>query len=169
MSKTSGLMEIDRKPVEAVLAGASPVIRAILDRAIEGRTISLEEGEMLFSASAADLDALVSTADEVRLQRVGNRVTFVTVRNINFTNVCYMACQFCNFGVRKEAKGAELLSLEEVASRAEEAWLRGGTEVCIQGGLHPDIPGDHYFRLLDAVKTRVPQMHVHAFSPFEIW
>ena len=119
--------------------------------------------------AAGDLDALVSTADEIRRRRVGNRVTFVTVRNINFTNVCYMACQFCNFGVRKEAKSAELLSLDEVANRAEEAWQRGGTEVCIQGGLHPDIPGDHYFRLLDAVKTRVPQMHVHAFSPFEIW
>src|SRR5690606_11405113 len=69
----------------------------------------------------------------------------------------------------KEASGAELLTPEQVAARAEEAWNRGGTEVCIQGGLHPDIPGDYYVQLLRAVKKRVPKMHVHAFSPFEIW
>ncbi|MEQ1940858.1 5-amino-6-(D-ribitylamino)uracil--L-tyrosine 4-hydroxyphenyl transferase CofH [Mesorhizobium sp. VNQ89] len=169
MSDAADIMQIEKRPVEIALGDARPDIRAILDRSLEGRTISRDEGETLFSASGADLAALVATADEVRRRRVGDRVTFVTVRNINFTNVCYMACQFCNFGVRKEAKSAELLSLEEVANRAEEAWLRGGTEVCIQGGLHPDIDGDHYFNLLDAVKTRVPQMHVHAFSPFEIW
>ncbi|MBL8577835.1 MAG: 5-amino-6-(D-ribitylamino)uracil--L-tyrosine 4-hydroxyphenyl transferase CofH [Mesorhizobium sp.] len=169
MSEAADIIRIEKQPLEIALGDASQDIRAILDRALEGRIITREEGEALFSASGADLAALVATADEVRRRRVGDRVTFVTVRNINFTNVCYMACQFCNFGVRKEAKGAELLSLEEVANRAEEAWLRGGTEVCIQGGLHPDIDGDHYFRLLDAVKTRVPQMHVHAFSPFEIW
>ncbi len=169
MSDVTDIMQIEKRPAEIALGEASPVIRAILDRALEGRMISRDDGEVLFSADGADLAALVATADQIRRRRVGERVTFVTVRNINFTNVCYMACQFCNFGVRKEAKGAELLSLEEVANRAEEAWLRGGTEVCIQGGLHPDIDGDHYFRLLDAVKTRVPQMHVHAFSPFEIW
>lgn len=155
--------------INAALASATPSIRRILDKALEDREISRAEGEALFSANGTDLAALVATADEVRRRRVGERVTFVTVRNINFTNVCYMACQFCNFGVRKEAKGAQLLSLDEVANRAEEAWLRGGTEVCIQGGLHPDIPGDHYFKLLEAVKRRVPAMHVHAFSPFEIW
>jgi len=169
MSDVTYIMQIEKRPVEIALGEASPAIRAILYRALEGRIISRDDGEVLFLANGADLAALVATADEIRRRRVGDRVTFVTVRNINFTNVCYMACQFCNFGVRKEAKGAELLSLEEVANRAEEAWLRGGTEVCIQGGLHPDIDGDHYFKLLDAVKTRVPQMHVHAFSPFEIW
>lgn len=152
-----------------LLSAATPAVRSILDRAIEGRELSVADGETLFCASGPDLAALAATADEVRRQRVGDRVTFVTVRNINFTNVCYMACQFCNFGVRKDAKGAELLSLDEVANRAEEAWQRGGTEVCIQGGLHPDLPGDHYLKLLRAVKERVPKMHVHAFSPFEIW
>ena len=151
------------------LINVSRPVRAILERSLEGRTISRSEGETLFSAAGPDLDALVATADAVRRRRVGERVTFVTVRNINFTNVCYMGCQFCNFGVRKEAAVAELLSLDEVANRAEEAWLRGGTEVCIQGGLHPDLPPDHYFNLLHAVKRRVPAMHVHAFSPFEIW
>jgi 7,8-didemethyl-8-hydroxy-5-deazariboflavin synthase CofH subunit len=158
-----------RMSVEAALAAATAPIRKILEKSLVGGEISREEGELLFSVNGADLSALIATADEVRRQRVGDRVTFVTVRNINFTNVCYMACQFCNFGVRKDARGAELLSLDEVANRAEEAWNRGGTEVCIQGGLHPDIPGDHYFKLLRAVKGRVPDMHVHAFSPFEVW
>ncbi len=155
--------------VEETLRVARRPVRDILERSLEGREISREDGEVLFAADGSDLDALVATADEVRRRAVGDRVTFVAVRNINFTNVCYMACQFCNFGVRKDAGNAELLSLDEVANRAEEAWRRGGTEVCIQGGLHPDIPGDHYLDLVRAVKRRVPDMHVHAFSPFEIW
>lgn len=156
-------------PMDALLSHASRPIARILNGALSGYDISREGGEALFRAEGADLSAIVAAADMVRRERVGERVTFVTVRNINFTNICYMACQFCNFGVRKEASNAELLSPEQVADRAEEAWNRGGTEVCIQGGLHPNIPGDYYLRLLQAVKGRVPQMHVHAFSPFEIW
>jgi FO synthase len=163
------LSKVAGPTLQATLSAATLAIGRILDKALEDREISRTEGEALFSATGPDLDALVATADAVRRRRVGERVTFVTVRNINFTNVCYMACRFCNFGVRKDSAGAELLSLDEVADRAEEAWARGGTEVCIQGGLHPDIPGDHYFKLLQAVKRRVPRMHVHAFSPFEIW
>ena len=155
--------------LDRALAAAAAPVRRILEGALTGREVSLEAGEILFSAEGADLDAVLRTADAVRRERVGDRVTFVTVRNINFTNVCYMACQFCNFGMRKDAAGAELLDLDEVARRAEEAWKRGGTEVCIQGGLHPDIPGDHYLRLVEAVKAKVPDMHIHAFSPFEIW
>lgn len=155
--------------LDAALAGASPSVRRILDGVLAGGEVSREAGEALFATQGADLHALLRAADAVRRARVGDRVTFVTVRNINFTNVCYMACRFCNFGVRKDAAGAELLDLSEVACRAEEAWNRGGTEVCIQGGLHPDIPGDHYLRLVEAVKATVPGMHIHAFSPFEIW
>ena len=156
-------------PLADALAGASPPVRRILEGALAGREVSREAGEALFATQGADLCAVLRAADAVRRERVGDRVTFVTVRNINFTNVCYMACQFCNFGVRKDAAGAELLGLDEVARRAGEAWSRGGTEVCIQGGLHPDIQGDHYLRLVEAVKATVPAMHVHAFSPFEIW
>lgn len=155
--------------LDLALERAGAPVRAILERALENREVSRADGETLFSAQGADLDALLAAADEMRRRRAGERVTFVAVRNINFTNVCYMACRFCNFGVRKDDGRAELLSLDEVANRAEEAWARGGTEVCIQGGLHPDIAGDHYFKLLRAVKARVPAMHVHAFSPFEIW
>ncbi|MBD0414234.1 5-amino-6-(D-ribitylamino)uracil--L-tyrosine 4-hydroxyphenyl transferase CofH [Oryzicola mucosus] len=151
------------------LEAASPSIRRILDNALAGIEVSREDGQKLFETQGADLTAVLRTADAVRRKRVGDRVTFVTVRNINFTNVCYMACQFCNFGVRKDAASAELLSLDQVASRAVEAWNRGGTEVCIQGGLHPDIPAEHYRNLILAVKAQLPDIHIHAFSPFEIW
>lgn len=157
------------RTLESALGAASAPVRAILDKALCGHEVSRADGETLFAAEGAELSALLRAADAVRSSRVGERVTFAAVRNINFTNVCYMACRFCNFGLRKDAGGAELLSPEVVADRAAEAWARGGTEVCIQGGLHPDLPGDHYLKLLQAVKARVPAIHVHAFSPFEIW
>ena len=99
----------------------------------------------------------------------GERVSFVINRNINFTNVCYMGCRFCGFAKRKEDENAEWLSLEEVTVRAQEAWDRGATEVCIQGGLHPSMPGTYYRDLILAIKSELPKMHIHAFSPFEIW
>lgn len=170
-SDVRAMQEIEGRDASAIssLRRASRPVRNILERALAGSEVSREQGEVLFRAEGADLVSLLHTADQVRRDRVGDRVSFVTVRNINFTNVCYMACQFCNFGVRKEARNAEFLSPAQVADRAEQAWLRGATEVCIQGGLHPDIPGDYYFKLLEAVKRRVPAIHVHAFSPFEIW
>lgn len=155
--------------LEQSLSAASPAVAGILEAALAGCEVSREDGERLFEADAADLAAVLHAADAMRSQRVGDRVTFAVVRNINFTNICYMACQFCNFGVRRNAANAEWLSVEEVADRAEQAWRRGGTEVCIQGGLHPDLPADYYVRLTEAVKRRVPGIHVHAFSPFEIW
>jgi FO synthase len=104
----------------------------------------------------------------VREERVGPLVTYVVNRNINATNVCYVGCRFCAFAQRRDDPDAYTLSLEEVADRAEEAWQAGATEVCIQSGIHPDLPGDHAFRILDAVKARVPGIHVHAFSPMEV-
>ncbi|HEV2507860.1 MAG TPA: 5-amino-6-(D-ribitylamino)uracil--L-tyrosine 4-hydroxyphenyl transferase CofH [Mesorhizobium sp.] len=161
---------IERKPtLEASLTAASLPVARLLESSLAGLELTQAEGETLFKTEGVDLSAVLHAADAVRTQRVGDKATFVVVRNINFTNVCYMACQFCNFGVRKDAAGAEWLSLHEVARRAEEAWNRGGTEVCIQGGLHPDLPADYYVRILEAVKHRVPDIHVHAFSPFEIW
>lgn len=161
---------MDRKPtLEASLSASALPVARILEAALAGRELTQAEGEALFRTDGADLAALLHTADVVRRQRVGDNVTFAVVRNINFTNVCNMGCQFCNFGVRKDAATAEWLSLDTIAARAEEAWHRGGTEVCIQGGLHPDLPADHYVRILEAVKRRVPGLHVHAFSPFEIW
>jgi len=95
-------------------------------------------------------------------------VTYVINRNINFTNICYVGCRFCAFAQRRDDADAYFLSNDEVAARAQEAWDVGATEVCIQGGIHPDLPGDYYFELLRAIKTRVPQIHIHAFSPMEV-
>ena len=144
-------------------------IRSILVAVIEGFELSETDAVTLFSTEGAELDALVATADFIRSQAVGNRASFVITRNINFTNVCYMGCKFCGFAKRKDEASAELLSFEAIADRAEEAWNRGATEVCIQGGLHPDIEGSHYRNILIAIKKRVPDIHIHAFSPFEIW
>ena len=99
---------------------------------------------------------------------VGDDVTYVVNRNINFTNVCYTGCRFCAFAQRRTDADAYTLSLEQVGERAEEAWALGATEVCMQGGIHPDLPGTAYFDIVREVKRRVPDMHVHAFSPMEV-
>ncbi|RTE67088.1 7,8-didemethyl-8-hydroxy-5-deazariboflavin synthase subunit CofH [Amphritea opalescens] len=153
----------------AQLDGINVRIRDILVSVIEGTELSEPDAVTLFGATGVELDGLIATADYLRQQTVGNQASFVITRNINFTNVCYMGCKFCGFAKRKDEATAELLSFEEVADRAEEAWARGATEVCIQGGLHPDIEGSHYREILKAIKLRVPAMHIHAFSPFEIW
>ncbi len=150
-------------------AGLKPAVARVLERALEEREISADEAVRLFSASGCELQALLWVADELRRRAVGNVVTYVTVRNINFTNICYTGCCFCAFARRLDDSDAQWLSLAEVADRAEHAWQVGATEVCMQGGLHPGMPGSHYRDLIIAVKERVPQIHVHAFSPFEIW
>ena len=146
-----------------------PEISNILQGALANQEVSEIQGLLLFATQGDELEALIETADLLREMAVGNNGSFVTTRNINFTNVCNMGCKFCGFAKRKTEAGAELLSFEQVADRAEQAWQDGATEVCIQGGLHPDIKGDHYRNILKAIKTRVPDIHIHAFSPFEIW
>ncbi len=98
----------------------------------------------------------------------GDDVTYVVTRNINFTNVCYTGCRFCAFAQRRTDADAYTLSLDQVADRARQAWDVGAVEVCMQGGIHPDLPGTAYFDIARAVKERVPGMHVHAFSPMEV-
>jgi FO synthase len=116
----------------------------------------------------AALDALCRVADDVRRSAVGDDVTYIVTRNINFTNVCYTGCRFCAFAQRRTDADAYTLSLEQVADRAQQAWDVGAVEVCMQGGIHPDLPGTAYFDIARAVKERVPGMHVHAFSPMEV-
>ncbi|WP_207005481.1 5-amino-6-(D-ribitylamino)uracil--L-tyrosine 4-hydroxyphenyl transferase CofH [Trinickia mobilis] len=153
----------------AALGRAAPVVRAVLERHLNGAELSRADGEVLFATEGDDLKAVIAAADHVRRQRVGDTVSFVVTRNINFTNVCNMGCRFCGFSKRRGEAGAEWLDLDEIAHRAEVAWQRGATEVCIQGGLHPDLPGTYYRDIVAAIKARVPALHIHAFSPFEIW
>ncbi|RZT20949.1 FO synthase subunit 1 /FO synthase subunit 2 [Kribbella sp. VKM Ac-2569] len=122
----------------------------------------------LMTATGPSLDELAGIADNLRKATVGDDVTYVVNRNINFTNVCYTGCRFCAFAQRRTDADAYSLSMDEVGQRAEEAWVIGATEVCMQGGIHPDLPGTAYADLVRAVKDRVPEMHVHAYSPMEI-
>jgi FO synthase len=143
-------------------------IKAALRKAEAHRSITDDEALVLFEAAGPALDALCRVADDLRAEAVGDDVTYVINRNINFSNVCYVGCRFCAFAQREVDAESYTLTLAEVADRAEEAWSRGATEVCMQGGIHPDLPGTFYFDLVEAVKARVPDMHVHAFSPMEV-
>ncbi|MEX0660136.1 MAG: bifunctional FO biosynthesis protein CofGH [Egibacteraceae bacterium] len=145
-----------------------PEIAAILRRAEGGTAPDEAEALALFETSGAERDALVATADTVRAERVGDVVTYVVNRNINFTNICYTGCRFCAFAQRRDDADAYTLSLGQIADRAAEAWELGATEVCMQGGIHPDLGGEYYFDVLRAVRERVADLHIHAFSPMEV-
>ncbi len=127
-----------------------------------------EQALTLLHADGPALDAVCRVADDLRRSVVGDEVTYVVTRNINFTNVCYTGCRFCAFAQRRTDADAFSLSLEQVADRAEQAWDVGAVEVCLQGGIHPDLPGTAYFDIARAVRARVPEMHLHAFSPMEV-
>ena len=127
-----------------------------------------EQALALMTAEGELLEQVCRLADDLRRETVGDDVTYVVNRNINFTNVCYVGCRFCAFAQRRTDADAYSLSLDQVADRAQEAWELGATEVCMQGGIDPELPGTAYFDLAAAVKRRVPGMHVHAFSPMEI-
>ncbi len=131
--------------------------------------LSRNEALTLFAADGQELDLLVQAADEKRIELVGNDVTYIVNRNINFTNICYTGCRFCAFAQRKTDSDAFLLSIEEIKSRAHQAWALGANEVCIQAGIHPDLSGDVYFDVARAVKEVAPEIHIHAFSPMEIF
>ncbi len=139
-----------------------------LRKAERHRRISDAEALALFRAEGPALEALCSVADGLRREAVGDDVTYVVNRNINFTNVCYVGCRFCAFAQREVDPESYTLTLQEVAERVREAREWGATEICMQGGIHPDLPGSFYFDLLDAVKAAAPEIHVHAFSPMEI-
>ncbi len=143
-------------------------IKAILDQALEGRELSAEDGEALFSAEGDQLARLISAADELRRRRVGDRVAYVVNRNVNFTNVCVKRCGFCAFSRGHRAEQGYFLPTEEILRRVREAWDLGATEVCIQAGLPPRIDGSFYINLCKTIKEAIPEIHVHAFSPEEI-
>ncbi|MEI5672031.1 MULTISPECIES: bifunctional FO biosynthesis protein CofGH [unclassified Nocardioides] len=130
--------------------------------------LSDEHALTLMTAEGPLLEQVVKLADALRRETVGDDVTYVVNRNINFTNVCYVGCRFCAFAQRRTDADAYSLSYDDVADRAQEAWELGATEVCMQGGIDPELPSTAYFDLVAAVKQRVPEMHVHAFSPMEV-
>ncbi|MGW2628326.1 bifunctional FO biosynthesis protein CofGH [Streptomyces chattanoogensis] len=144
-------------------------VRHALSRAADDPTkLTDPEALALLHADGPALDALCRIADDLRRATVGDDVSYIVTRNINFTNVCYTGCRFCAFAQRRTDADAYTLSLSQVADRAQQAWDVGAVEVCMQGGIHPDLPGTAYFDIARAVKERVPGMHVHAFSPMEV-
>ncbi len=155
-------------PSLAALEACPPEVREILQAAMSGAELTFEQGLVLATADDSALQALVAVADHLRDATVGDAITYVVNRNINFTNVCFVGCSFCGFGRGPGAADAYSLSFEEMVRRAQEAWDRGATEVCIQGGLPRDLDGFFYRDLLRAIKRAIPAMHVHAFSPMEI-
>ena len=150
----------------------APALDRILARAESGAALAEPEIVALFAARGADYDHVCAAADRLRAAAVGDTVTYVVNRNINYTNVCSYRCAFCAFSKGKAAahlRGAAYdLDHDEIARRVEEAWARGATEVCLQGGIHPDYTGKTYLSILRTVKAAVPAMHVHAFSPLEV-
>jgi 7,8-didemethyl-8-hydroxy-5-deazariboflavin synthase CofH subunit len=151
-----------------VLDGASSEVRTVLARALDDHELSVADALALADTRGRDLQALVITADEMRRRQAGDMVTFVVNRNINFTNVCIKHCGFCAFSRDHREEEGYLLPIEEVVRRAREAWDLGATEVCIQAGLPPKLDGRFYIDLCRALKTALPGLHLHAFSPEEV-
>ncbi|MGD8831289.1 MAG: 5-amino-6-(D-ribitylamino)uracil--L-tyrosine 4-hydroxyphenyl transferase CofH [Pseudomonadales bacterium] len=159
--------------ITAPPTGVSADLTRILARVDAGELLEEAEIVRLFGARGDDFGAVVQAADRLRRQANGDTVSFVVNRNINYTNICYFKCQFCAFSKGKLSENLRGrpydLSHEEIQRRTEEAWARGATEVCMQGGIHPEYTGKTYTDIVRAVKQAVPDMHVHAFSPLEVW
>ena len=145
-----------------------PGVRRILDRALDGAELSVAEGIRLTAVTGRELHALSLVADEMRRRQVGDVVTYVVNRNINFTNVCIKHCTFCAFSRDHREEEGYFLPMDEVVRRAIEAWEMGASEVCLQAGLPPKLDGGYYVDLCRAIKAAVPELHLHAFSPEEI-
>jgi FO synthase len=150
------------------LSQATPATARVLERALEGRELDFGEGLLLATAKGSDLLALVKVADEQRRRRVGETITYVVNRNLNFTNICFVGCAFCGFSRRPKAKDAYFHSTETLLAKSREAVKLGATEVCIQGGLPRDLNGSYYAELLRTIHAELPGLHLHACSPMEI-
>lgn len=158
---------------ELTLDALDDDIGGILRQSLDGIRPNRDEVERLFRARAAEVDAIALVADELRQRANGDAVTYVVNRNINYTNQCTFKCGFCAFskGPRSLNLRGEpyLMSIPQVVERAVEAWNRGATEVCLQGGIHPEFTGDFYVTLVEAIKQYVPEIHIHGFTPLEVW
>src|SRR5204863_781151 len=148
--------------------GASRDVRRILVGVLDGGELSVDHGIALTGAVGRDLHALTLVADELRRRQVGDVVTYVVNRNINFTNVCIKHCTFCAFSRDHREEEGYFLPMDEVVRRAREASELGATEVCIQAGLPPKLDGRYYIDLCQAIATALPALHIHAFSPEEV-
>ena len=156
-----------------VFARISTDVATIVDKAQDGAELDEAEIIRLFQAYGDDFEKVTNAADNLRRRVNGDTVTYAVNRNINYTNVCYFHCKFCAFSKGKTSEHLRGLpydlSIDEIQRRVREAWDSGATEVCMQGGIHPDYSGETYLEILHAVKDAAPEIHVHAFSPLEVW
>ena len=154
--------------LESIFKNSDPIISEILNNALSDKEISVKEGIELYNVDGADFHLIGLVADEIRRRRVGDIVTYVVNRNINFTNVCIKQCGFCAFSRDFREEEGYFLPTEEIVRRTKEAHQVGATEVCIQAGLPPDMEGDVYENICREIKKQVPNIHIHGFSPEEI-
>ncbi len=162
-------MSTPRQPLtETILRGTSAPVRAVLERSLEGRELGRADAEILLGALGRDLQVLCSVADAARFDDVGDEISYVICRNINFTNICYVGCSFCGFARHKHEEDAYDRGLDDILARCHDAVARNASEVCIQGGIHPNKDGFWYRDIVRAIKAELPDLHIHAFSPEEI-
>src|SRR5688572_30475537 len=152
-----------QKSLDRLLSSVRPETARILDRALSGVELTVEEAAGLFDGEGPELLALIAAADYLRSETVGDVVTYVVNRNVNFTNVCVKACGFCAFSRGHLAEEGYFLPIEEIIRRAQEARELGATEVCVQAGLAPGMEGWHYVKLCRAIKEALPDLHIHGF------
>jgi FO synthase len=168
MSVLQDIQWVSPGRLDFLLGMIDPAVARLLNKAVEGEELDFDEGLTLARTRGHELEALVLTADLVRQNLVGDVITYVVNRNINFTNICFIGCRFCAFSRAPREKDAYFHSFEEIQRRSVEAWERGAREVCVQGGLPRDLDPHYYRDLLLAIKQATPEMHIHAFSPMEI-
>ena len=168
MKAVNGIHWDDPGRIDTLLPRIDPSVARVLSNALNGGQLDFDEGLTLARTRGHELEALVLAADQVRRQRVGDVITYIVNRNINFTNICFIGCRFCAFSRAPREKDAYFHSFEEIQRRSLEAWELGAREVCVQGGLPRDLDPYYYRDLLVAIKQATPEMHIHAFSPMEI-
>jgi FO synthase len=160
---------VSRRSIPAIISSS---FASIIDRATAGALLEEHEITRLFNARGSEFTAVCSAADSLRQQTCGDAVSYVVTRNINYTNICTFKCQFCAFSKGKMSENLRGkpydLPLAEIAKRAQEAWRRGATEVCMQGGIHPNYTGQTYLDICRTVQEAAPGIHIHAFSPLEV-
>lgn len=154
--------------VDSLLRSTDPIVASALNRALSDRDISLEQAVELLDSTGLEMNMTVLVADELRRRTVGDNVTYVINRNVNFTNVCIKRCGFCAFSRDYREEEAYFLPTDEIVRRAKEAWSLGATEICIQAGLPPKADGHLYIDICKAIKKELPDIHIHAFSPEEV-
>ena len=158
---------------DGTLDGVAGDLAGILRRSLDGARPSRDEVERLFRSRGSEIDAIAGVADELRRRTNGDVVTYVVNRNINYTNQCYFRCGFCAFSKGPRSLNLRgdpyLMTVPQVVERSVEAWHRGATEVCLQGGIHPEFTGDFYVTVVESIKEYLPEMHIHGFTPLEVW